>query len=108
MSNDVGMRKKPSNKWIQAELAKQGFRMVPISHITEVEQLAHRFDAFSTSITVHIDAVLGKELLPLLTEIRAELRDHRHILTDHGHRLTALEKHVNALPCKRSAKGKKT
>lgn len=131
---------KRSNKWIQDELAKQGFRMVPSSHITEVEQLGHRFDAFSISITASVSAasrinevealgkkfeafatsinatidatadatsntdtairILGDQLLPILSEIRAELRDHRHTLTDHGHRLTALEKQASRRPAR--------
>lgn len=77
-------RHEPDNRQLQDMVASRGMRLVPIDSVTDVEQIEHRLDILATEATAAFTAskasaeaqkVLGDQIYPLLTEIKAALGD---------------------------------
>jgi chromosome segregation ATPase len=99
MASRRELRKAPStwildgeitNRELQDLVAARGLRLVPRNDITEIEQLGKRLAHFETEMRAAADAskdshkaltALGAQLLPLFTDLRAELGQHRGCIT---------------------------
>ncbi|HEY6038807.1 MAG TPA: hypothetical protein VIV58_31210 [Kofleriaceae bacterium] len=89
------------------KLRARGYKPVTGEDVTDLALLPKRFDLFASAVQQQLD-VIGNKILPLLTEIRDEVKDlrsrvaelekHWHTADDrftaHHHRIAVLEKTV--------------